>query len=76
VNSIYNRRYRGPELHRSFSARPLSGPQIAFPVLAHTVSMFSGITAERSRSVSDRARRQEYDLLHSKTRLTRAAVRF
>jgi hypothetical protein len=52
------------------------GTQIAFPVLAHTVAIFGDETAERSRSVSDRARRQEYDLLHSNKRLTYAAARF
>jgi|GEM_PF-3290354 hypothetical protein len=45
------------------------GTQIAYPVLAHAVAIFSDTTAERSRSVFDRVRRQEYDLLHSKARL-------
>jgi hypothetical protein len=52
------------------------GTQIAFPVLAHTRTIFSEVTAQRSRGVSDRARSEEYDLLHSKTRLTCAAARF
>jgi hypothetical protein len=69
VNSIYNRRIRGLNRKHHSSTRSLSGPQIAFPVSAHTVAIFSDIMAERSQRGPDRAGYRKHNLVHSKARL-------